>query len=108
MVPTLLDRIQLWRVRRQRFESEPVGVVLLEICRSCTMCGQAVPDHDNMASIMTMQKTKQPDQLLLVDVLLRDMKIERQVVTNRRNADDADHGKAIVAIPKCDAERAAT
>lgn len=62
---------------RQRFKSEPAGVVLLEIRSRCTMCGQAVPDHDNVTSIVAMQKPEQPDQLHLIDVLRRDMKIKR-------------------------------
>lgn len=90
MAPALLDRIQLWRVRRQLLEGEPVGVVMLEVFCRLAVGGQAVPDDDDMTPITAMQEFEQPDQLFRVGVLRGNMKIKRQTLTSGRNADEAD------------------
>jgi hypothetical protein len=77
MVPTLLDGVQLGGIRRQRLEREPVGMVLLEVRRRRTVRAQAIPDHDHVSSIMTVQETQQPDELVRVDVLSHKVKVER-------------------------------
>lgn len=77
VVPTLLDGVQLRGIRWQGLEREPIGMVFLEIRRRRTVRAQTIPDDDHVSTIVAMQEMKQPDQLIRVDVLRRQMEIER-------------------------------
>jgi hypothetical protein len=81
VIPTLLRRVQLRRVRWQRLKGEPRRMVFLKIRRCCTMHVPAVPDHDHVTPVVAMQQVEQPNQAGGIDILSLKMEVKRQMMS---------------------------
>lgn len=81
VIPTLLRRVQLRRVRWQRFKGKPCRMVFRKIRRRCTMHVPTVPYHDHVMPIMAMQQIEQPNQAGGINVLSLKMEVKRQMMS---------------------------
>jgi hypothetical protein len=75
--PTLLDRIQLRRVRGKPLEGKPIGMMLCEEARSRSMHTVAIPNQDYPAAIMVMQLPQEPNEVLGLHVFPQEVEIVR-------------------------------
>jgi hypothetical protein len=75
--PTLLDRIQLRRVRGKPLKGEPIWMVLCEEGRRRAMHSIAIPNQHHPATMMTMQLPQKPNQMLGLHVLSQELEIMR-------------------------------
>ena len=76
-LPTLLDRIQLRRVRGEPLKGEPIRMTLGEEGRHRAMHSIAIPNQDHPATIMTMQLPQKPNEVLGLRVFPQELEIMR-------------------------------
>jgi hypothetical protein len=75
--PTLLDRIQFRRVRGKPLEGEPIGMMLREERRRRPMHRIAIPSQDHPTTIMMMQCSQEPDDVLGLGIFPQKLEVMR-------------------------------
>ena len=75
--PALLDRIQLWRVRRKPLEVKPIGMVLGEVGRRRSMHAVAIPNQDHSVPVMMMQLPQKPHEVVGLHVFPQQLEVMR-------------------------------
>jgi len=90
VVPALLNRVELRRVRRQGLERKPTRAALLEKRRGRLVDVPAIPDEHDVAAKMAVHPDEQPNHVVGVHVLRHHVEEQRQAVSSRGYADEPD------------------
>ena len=76
MIPALLHRIQLGGIGWKWLEGKPIRMVLFEECRRRFVHVPSIPNDDDVTAVVLVQESKQPDQLVGVNILWHDVEVE--------------------------------
>lgn len=77
VLPTLFHGVQLRSIRRKPLEGEPVGMMLGEVGRCCSMHAVAIPNQDHPATMMMMQLPEKPNEIVGVHVFSQQLEVMR-------------------------------
>ena len=77
VLPTLFHGVQFRSIRRKPLEGEPVGMMLAEEGRCCSMHAVAIPNQDHPATMMMMQLPQKPNEVVSVHVFAQQLEVMR-------------------------------
>ena len=77
VLPTLFHGVQFRSIRRKPLEGEPVGMMLGEEGRCCSMHAVAIPNQDHPATMMMMQLPQKPNEVVGVHVFSQQLEVMR-------------------------------
>jgi len=99
VIPNLLHRIKLRRIRRQPFKPDSPGKSSLQTYCAPAMHKPAVQNQNNTLWKMNKELPDKKHKIVNADVRILDVKIQTQLMTNRRNTDSADGRELVVTFP---------
>ncbi len=90
LVPTLLHRIQLRRVRRKVFKIKPIGMLILEISLGGMMRRKMIPQEHDLAAVITMEIGEHENKVFKARRTLEDRETKIEKMTLRCASDETN------------------
>lgn len=105
LIPARFSRIQFRRVRREIFELEPVGMVVLEIRIGGMMRRKVVPDDDDLVTVKMMKPGEKENEVFgsrgafedRTEIFDGEAVVKLEKMSIRRSCDEADAGMIVTA-----------
>jgi len=99
LIPNILHRIKVRRVRRKPFDLEPSGAVFEQSSCGGTMSRQTVPHQDDGSTQMLMDFAHEPNEIRSPRVVIQQFVVHPQPQRPRSAGDGGDRRDAIASIP---------
>ena len=99
LIPNILHRIKVRRVRRKPFDLEPRGAVLKQSSGGRTMSRQAIPHQNDWTTQMPMDFAHESNEIRGPRIVIQEFVVQSQPQRPRRAGDGGDRRNAITSIP---------
>lgn len=100
LIPNVLDRIKIRRVRRKPFHVQPSGTVRQEMSSSRTMSRQAIPHQDDRPTQVMMNLSHELNEIGRSRVMVQKFIIQPQSRGPRRSGHSSNRCDPIATIPR--------
>jgi hypothetical protein len=100
LIPNMLHRIEVRRVRRKPFNLEPRGALLKQSSGGRTMSRQPIPHQNDCTAQMLMDFVNEPNEVFGPRVVIQEFVVQSQPQRPRRACDGGNRRNAFTSIPR--------
>lgn len=100
LIPNVLHRIEVWRIRRKPFDVEPRDAILKQSSGGRTMSRQTIPHQNDWTAQMPMNFPNESNEILGPRIVIQEFVVQSQPQRPRGACDGGDCRNAVASIPR--------